>query len=430
MTLLQRDRACIWHPFEHQKTEVPPIVVQRAKGAYVFDENGRAYLDLVSSWWVNVHGHAHPLIAEAIYQQAMILEHVMFSGFTHEPAVALAESLSEYLPRALRRFFYSDNGSTAVEAALKMAVQYWENQGEARHLFLSFDGGYHGDTFGAMSVGATSGYHEPFRSLLFDVLTFPFAETWIGDVELSMKEASSLKRLDELLSAHGPRIAALIIEPLIQGASGMRMCRVEFIEAVVRCVQAHGILVIFDEVMTGFGRTGTLFAVNQLTVVPDFLCLSKALTGGFLPLAVTVTTEDIYRVFLAENARYAFSHGHTYTANPIACRAALTSLSLFTPAVFQVIQDIYDVHLKGLLRLSQHPSVIQTRAMGIVAAFEVKTTAPDVLNAFLKAKFLEQGLILRPLANRVYLLPPYCVPNEVLSNAYDVIANILERNLK
>jgi adenosylmethionine---8-amino-7-oxononanoate aminotransferase len=426
MTLLQRDKACIWHPFEHQKTEVPPIVVQRAEGAYVFDEAERAYLDLVSSWWVNPHGHAHPVIAKAIYEQALTLEHVMFSGFTHEPAVLLAESLSARLPQALGRFFYSDNGSTAVEVALKMAFQYWMNQGEHRHLFLSFEGAYHGDTFGAMSVGRTSGYHDPFRSLLFEVLTIPFADTWEGDLSVESKENASLIKLDELLSQHAHQISALIVEPLIQGAAGMRMCRPEFIEAVVHRVQSHGILVIFDEVMTGFGRTGTLFALDQLRVVPDFLCLSKALSGGFLPLALTVTKEDIYRVFLAANARYTFSHGHSYTANALACRAALASLQLFTPEVFQSIDAIHSAHRIGLSRCMMHPAVMHTRTMGAIAAFEVKTNSLDQLNAFLKQKFLEQGLIIRPLANTIYFLPPYCVTEDALLGAYEKVLYILD----
>lgn len=425
MSLLERDRQCIWHPFEHQKTEVPPIVVQRAEGAYLFDTAGEAYLDLVSSWWVNVHGHAHPVIAKAIYEQALTLEHVMFSGFTHEPAVALAEALAAHLPKSLHRFFYSDNGSTAVEIALKMAVQYWDNLEEKRHLFLSFEGAYHGDTFGAMSVGATSGYHEPFQPLLFKVLTFPFADTWFDDDTLVTKEAASLAQLDALLSEYAPKIAALIVEPLIQGASGMRMCRPEFLKAVVERVQAFGILVIFDEVMTGFGRTGQLFALNQLDVAPDFLCLSKALTGGFLPLALTVTRDDIYRVFLSAKARYAFSHGHTYTANPIACRAALASLSLFTPDVFRQMDAIHAIHRQSLKRLSLIPHVRNIRSMGVVAAFEIESSAPDALNAYLKTQFLKQGLVLRPLSNTVYLLPPYCLTEEILLEAYEKIETVI-----
>lgn len=425
MNLLQRDKEWIWHPFEHQKTEVPPIVVQRAEGAYLFDPNGKAYLDLVSSWWVNVHGHGHPVIAKAIYEQALNLEHVMFSGFTHEPAVALAEALGQHLPKSLHRFFYSDNGSTAVEIALKMAVQYWDNLGESRHLFLSFEGAYHGDTFGAMSVGATSGYHDPFEPLLFKVLTFPFADTWMHDDALSTKEEYALKRLDELLSENASKIAALIVEPLIQGASGMRMCRPEFLTAVVERVRKFGILVIFDEVMTGFGRTGHLFALNQVKVTPDFLCLSKALTGGFLPLALTVTRDEIYRVFLSAKARYAFSHGHTYTANPIACRAALTSLSLFTSDVFLQIKKIHEIHCQHLVRLQRFPHVMRIRSMGIVAAFEIKTEHTDMLNANLKKRFLEQQLVLRPLANTVYLLPPYCLKEDELIEAYQKIEDII-----
>lgn len=296
MSIIERDQALVWHPFAHRKTAALPIAIQRGVGSYVYDEEGKRYLDLISSWWVNLHGHAHPEIARAIYEQACTLEHIIFSGFTHEPAVMLAEQLKALLPTPLSRFFYADNGSTAVEAALKMAAQYWYNQGQVeRTLFLSFSGGYHGDTFGAMSVGAESGFHEPFKSWMFEVLSIPFPDTWQGDDALLQKEEETLCQLQTHLTQHGHRIAALILEPLVQGASGMRMCRPQLIERVVACVRAYGILVIFDEVMTGFGRTGTLFALNQLNVVPDFLCLSKGLTGGFLPLSLTVTHDEVYQ---------------------------------------------------------------------------------------------------------------------------------------
>lgn len=301
MTLSERDRKCIWHPFTQERTAPLPIAIEKAVGSYLYDEKGAAYLDLISSWWVNLHGHGHPDIAKAIYDQARQLEHVIFARFTHEPAVSLCEKLQALLPQKLSRFFFSDNGSTAVEVALKMACQYWSNKGfPEKTLFLSFEGGYHGDTFGSMSVG-TSAFHRPFSKLCFPTLTLPFPATWEGDQEVEAKENHALNVLEDLLKTNGSQISALILEPLIQGVSGMRVCTPEFMKKVVDRVRAAGILVIFDEVMTGFGRTGTHFALEQTKVVPDFLCLSKGLTGGFLPLALTVTTEDVYEAFLSDH---------------------------------------------------------------------------------------------------------------------------------
>jgi len=428
VNLVERDRALIWHPFDHQKTEMPPIAITRGLGSYVYDEQNNRYLDLASSWWVNLHGHAHPEIASAIYEQAKTLEHVMFAGFTHEPAVALAENLSARLPFSLSRFFYSDNGSTAVESALKMAAQYWHNQKiDNRTLFLSFQGGYHGDTFGAMSVGVESGFHEPFRPFLFDVLPVPFPDTWIGDDAICQKEEKALAVLNHHLAQHGEHIAAFILEPLIQGASGMRMCRPSFVNQVVNRVRERGILVIFDEVMTGFGRTGTLFALDQLDVVPDFLCLSKGITGGFLPLGLTVTSDDIYHVFLQHTARYAFSHGHSYTANPLACAAAIASLRLLCrEETKNSWSALHDAHQKGLSVLQTRcGQVVNPRCLGSIGAFEVKTTQPDVLNAYLKQAFLSAGLLIRPLGNSIHLLPPYSTTAEELNHAYILIGDIL-----
>lgn len=428
MNLVERDRAVIWHPFDHRKTEMPPIAITRGLGSYVYDEHGERYLDLASSWWVNLHGHAHPEIAQAIYEQAKTLEHVMFSGFTHEPAVILAEQLNALLPESLARFFYSDNGSTAVESSLKMAAQYWSNQKQKdRTLFLSFTGGYHGDTFGAMSVGVESGYHDPFKPFLFEVLHVPFPDTWEGDAAVHQKERDALAALDECLLQYGEQIAAMILEPLVQGAMGMRMCRPEFVNRVVNRLREYGILVIFDEVMTGFGRTGTAFALDKLDVVPDFLCLSKGMTGGFLPLGLTVTTDTIYETFMNHTSRYSFSHGHTYTANPLACVAAITSLRLLcrdeTKKSWMLLNEAHQAGLQSLTVRSR--LVEKTRCLGTIGAFEVKTRQPDVLNAFLKVAFLKQGLLIRPLANSIHLLPPYSTTAEELKQAYTIIGDIL-----
>ncbi|WP_265021569.1 adenosylmethionine--8-amino-7-oxononanoate transaminase [Wolbachia endosymbiont (group A) of Icerya purchasi] len=422
MNLSKRDRKIIWHPFTQEKVAKLPIAIKKAHGSYLYDENGKAYLDLISSWWVNLHGHAHPKIAQAIYEQSMTLEHVIFAGFTHEPAVTLCEKLKTLLPDKLSRFFFSDNGSTAVEVALKMAYQYWWNQGNReRTTFLSFEGGYHGDTFGAMSVGVKSGFHDAFSNLLFSVLTIPFPETWDEDEEIENKEEHSLKVLEGHLRAGSHKIAALILEPLVQGASGMRMCRPEFVRKVVNLVRRHGILIICDEVMTGFGRTGTYFAFEQTQIIPDFLCISKGLTGGFLPLALTITTEEVYSAFLSEHFTKAFVHGHSYTANPLGCAAAIASLdSLVKHDTMESIKRIHSIHKKELVNLSEAcKNVERARVTGTIAAFDVHDAQT------LKIKFLEQGLLIRPLGNSVYLLPPYSISTFELEEAYNKIRNIL-----
>lgn len=428
MNLSERDKAIIWHPFTQEKTATPVLPVQRAQGSYVYDEHQKPYLDLISSWWVNLHGHAHPEIARAIYDQACTLEHILFAGFTHEPAVQLCELLKTILPKPLTRFFFSDNGSTCVEVALKMASQYWHNQGrQTKTLFLSFEGGYHGDTFGAMSVGAHSGYHDPYKSLLFKVLSIPFPATWEGDEDIDAKEREALACLEQHLLEHADDIAAIILEPLMQGASGMRMCRPTFVKAVVERVRQAGILVIFDEVMTGFGRTGTSFALEQTGLAPDFLCVSKGITGGFLPLALTITTDEIHNAFLSDHWHQAFAHGHSYTANPIACAAAVASFNILCrDETQQAIQAINEAHRDGLNNLKNKcPNINKIRRLGTIAAFDVIGQAPELLNPILKQTFLQQGLLIRPLGNTVYLLPPYSTTPAELRHAYEVIGTCI-----
>lgn len=425
-TLTNRDKNIIWHPFTQEKTAREVIAITSAKGSYIYDENHKSYLDLISSWWVNLHGHAHPDIAKSIYEQALQLEHIIFAGFTHTPAVELCENIKEILPSELKRCFFSDNGSTAVEVALKMAYQYWHNQGhKQKTLFLSFDGGYHGDTFGAMAVGHKSGFHNVFADFCFKVLTIPYPATWDGDLTVELNEEQAIAVLDAHLQHHGDKIAAMIIEPLVQGASGMRMCRAEFIKKVVARVRKAGILVIFDEIMTGFGRTGNYFALSQLGLSPDMLCLSKGITGGFLPLALTVTTDAIYNAFLSDKWHHAFAHGHSYTANPLACAAAIASLKLLKHDDCQCrIKAIQKAHQKGIANLKNQCSNIEhTRICGTISAFEIKNAKH--LNAELKLLFLQNGLLLRPLGNTVYLLPPYSVTPEELEVAYQKIAQVI-----
>lgn len=401
--------------------------IKRAQGSYLIDEQDNEYLDLVSSWWVNIHGHAQPQIARAIYQQCLTLEHVIFARFTHEPAVQLCENLRTLLPDQLRRFFFSDNGSTSVEVALKMAYQYWKNVGKEKKLFLSFVGGYHGDTVGCMSVGQQSHFHDPFKGLCFDVLFVPYADTWPGDTSVVEKEEQAIKVMSKHLAECGDRIAALIVEPLLQGAAGMRMCRPQFIAAVVQLAREHQILVIFDEVAVGFGRTGTNFAHEQVGVVPDFLCLSKGITGGFLPLAITVTTERVYGAFLGDSYDKTFLHGHSYTANPVGCAAAIASLELLrSQRTQQSIRDIRDVHNEQIFDLQKEFSYVKhARTVGTVAAFELEL---DNLQLFAD-KCRSKGIIIRPLGKTVYMMPPYCVTRNELERAYTVIRTCIEEML-
>lgn len=424
MTLAQRDKSIIWHPFTQHHTAPDVIPIVKGEGAYVYDETGKSYLDLISSWWVNLHGHGHPKIAKSIYDQALKLEHVIFAGFTHEPAVTLCEGLQQVLPPSLNRFFFSDNGSTAIEVALKMAYQYWWNKGERqRTLFLSFDEAYHGDTFGAMAVGKKSGFHTAFEDLFFQVLTLPYPETWQDDVDRDAKENEALSALESHLVKSADHIAAFIAEPLVQGAAGMRMCRPEFIQQVIDKVRAHGILIIFDEVMTGFGRTGTTFALEQVNRTPDFLCVSKGITGGFLPLSLTITSDKIYQAFLSDQWDKAFAHGHSYTANPLACAAATTSLQLLTSPDCQAnITAMIKAHKDGLILLKEScPHLSRFRQQGTIAAFDLSQPATPAL----RQKFLDHGLLIRPLSKTVYLLPPYCVDAAELRNVYVQLRDIL-----
>lgn len=420
--LLRLDAAHVWHPFTQAATAPAPLAIERGEGPYLITASGERLLDLISSWWVNLHGHAHPQIAAAIARQAATLEQVIFAGFTHTPAVTLAARLAERLPPGLSRIFYSDNGSTAVEAALKIALQAWHNRGEpGRRRILALEGGYHGDTFGAMSAGRTSGFYAPFADKLFDVTFLPYPATWAGDVDVEVKEAQVLAALDRVLDEQGSETAAILLEPLLQGSAGMRLCRPAFLGEVVRRVRARGILVIFDEVMTGFFRTGRMWAADHLTGGPDLMCLSKGLTGGFVPLGVTACTGELYEAFRGETFDRAFAHGHSYTANPLACAAALASLELLETARTRAnIARIGETHARWEPELNAHPNLEHARGLGTVAAVNLRGAGGYGGNTSLRLRafFLERGLLLRPLGNVLYLLPPYCVEDEHLDAAY------------
>ncbi|MBF0613149.1 MAG: adenosylmethionine--8-amino-7-oxononanoate transaminase [Magnetococcales bacterium] len=425
------DRQHVWHPYTQEMTAPSPVPISHAQGATLHGMDGRDYLDLISSWWVTTHGHGHPVIAQAIAQQASQLEQVIFAGFTHEPAVRLASELVKRLPPGLSRVFYSDNGSTAVEAALKMACQYWLNQGQQRTRIVVCQGGYHGDTVGAMSMGRSSGFFDAYESLLFQVDTIPFPATWMGDDRVEEKEAAALKALDDYIDQHAGECMALLVEPLVQGAAGLRMCRREFLQGVAQRLKQAGILLIFDEVMTGFGRTGSLFACQKAEVTPDIICLAKGLTAGFLPVSATVCRQEIYQAFLGETFEKAFSHGHSFTANPIGCAAGVASLQLFeTENTLQRIAAIEAIHTRRLTELSTHPRLCRPRITGSIAAFELfqaETGYDSGVVRRMKEFFLQRGMLMRPLGGVIYLLPPYCITAEELNRAWDAVAESLDQ---
>ncbi len=417
------DRRHIWHPFTQHGSEKNPIVIKGAKGIVLYDEQGREILDLISSWWTCTHGHAHPKLNKALLDQAERMAHIMFAGFTHPPAAMLAKALADKLPGELNRVFFSDDGSTAVEVALKLAYQYWKNKGEIdRKLFIAFEGGYHGDTLGAMSVGRGSGYFTLFNDLMCAVQSVPYAETWHGDDDVRSRESKALNLLKQNLRQERGRIAALIIEPLMQGASGMRFCRPEFVQAVVTFAREEGILVIFDEVATGFGRTGTMFASEQIAAKPDIICLAKGLTAGYMPMSVTVARDALFEAFLGDGFDKALAHGHSFTANPLACAVAGQSLALFDEEnTFDRIRAIEKQHRARLAELEAHPYLTRPRVLGTILACDLASGSDEYksqesLN--LKDWYLSKGLNIRPLGQTLYLMPPYCITDDELERAY------------
>jgi len=420
MNWSQRDQAVIWHPFTQAQTAAEPIAIVRAEGIWLYAEDGKRYLDGTSSWWVNAHGHAHSYIAEQIFKQASTLEHIIFAGFTHEPAILLAEKLIRLLPGEQARIFYSDNGSTSVEVALKMALQYHHNRGQNRRKIISFTNAYHGDTFGAMSVGARNAFNAPFEPLLFEVLSIHPPEKG--------QEESCLAHMEKLLADE--QIAAFIFEPLVQGANGMRMHDSETLGHLIELCRSKGVITIADEVFTGFYRTGKRFACNHLSVQPDIMCLSKTLTGGTLPLGVTAAPEFIYEAFLSDDKYKTFFHGHSFTANPIACRAALASLELFdNPACLENIQRIVEAHAQFADEIKGNQSIEEIRILGTILAIELKTVDErgymNPISEQITKHFLNNGIYLRPLGNVIYCTPPYIINEKELQLIYDAIRQFL-----
>jgi adenosylmethionine---8-amino-7-oxononanoate aminotransferase len=422
MSLSKRDRKVIWHPYTQMMDAKPPIAIVKGEGAYLYDENEELYIDAISSWWVNLHGHSHPYITQKVSEQLQKLEHVIFAGFTHEPAIQLAEELLKVLPTNQSRIFYSDNGSTAVEVALKMSLQYWQNKGIKKSKIIAFNNAYHGDTFGAMSVSSRTAFTDPFRDLLFEVL---FIEPPVpGNEEIS------LNQLKELIEEEGENIASFIFEPLVMGAAGMLMYEGEGLDELIALCRKRNILIIADEVMTGFGRTGNLFAVDYLSQKPDVICLSKGLTGGTMALGVTSCTEDIYNAFLSDDKSKTFFHGHSFTANPLACAAAIASLELLMEESCQeAIGDIFESHKKFSQDIDDFPAVKEIRITGTIMAIELKTGEKggyfSSVRDFIYDYFIKKGIILRPLGNVLYILPPYCISKDDLQYIYKTIVEFL-----
>lgn len=415
--ILDLTRRYVWRPYTQEACTPDPLIAVGGQGAYVHTQDGQRILDLMSSWWVNLHGHANPVIAKAVADQAAQLEQVIFAEFTHAPAARLAARLANLLPGDLNRVFYSDDGSTAVEVALKMALQFFENQGQTKRTrFLAFEAAYHGDTVGAMSVGRSSGYFRAWENMLFPVDMLPFPETWIGDDQVEAKEAAALDALEKALSDD---IAAVIIEPLIQGAGGMRMCRPEFLTTMAERIKAAGAMLVYDEVMTGFGRTGTPFACLKAGVTPDFICLSKGITGGFLPMAATIAREEIYQGFLDASVSRAFLHGHSYTANPLGCAAGLASLDLLMSDDCQArLRCIEDIHRRRITAVAG----TRPRVTGTVAAIDIGQGGyAAAIGPKLKTFFRDRGMLLRPLGSVAYFLPPYCIAEDDLHRAWDAL---------
>ncbi|MCE3074471.1 adenosylmethionine--8-amino-7-oxononanoate transaminase [Chryseobacterium gwangjuense] len=422
MNLQQRDRAVNWHPYTQMKTAEDAIPIVKGKGVYLFDHEGKQYIDAVSSWWVTLHGHAHPYIAQRVSEQLNTLEQVIFAGFTHEPAIQLSENLLQLLPDNQEKVFYSDNGSTAVEVALKMCIQFSYNQEKEKTKILAFKNAYHGDTFGAMSVSGRSVWTKPFGEMLFDVV---FIDTPTSD---------NLENLKSQIKEIADEVACFIYEPLVQGAAGMLMHKPEDLSELMKFCKEQNILLVQDEVFTGFGRTGKLFAADYLTEKPDIMCFSKGLTGGTMPMGITTSSNEIFNAFLSEDKYKTLFHGHSFTANPLACTAALASMELLLKKeTLESIHLISEKHQEFSQTLRQHPQVENVRQIGTILAWDFKTEHGtsyfNTIGKHFYKEFLNKGIIMRPLGNVMYLVPPYCITAEELDYIYQTILQVLATSL-
>lgn len=416
--LVERDLNTIWHPYTQMKTADKPIAIVKGEGVYLYTDKGEKIIDAVSSWWVNIHGHSHPYIAQKVFEQLQTLEHVIFAGFTHPQAVTLAENLLSIIPQNQAKIFFSDNGSTAVEVAIKMCLQFWNNKGQKRTKILAFNNAYHGDTFGAMAVSGRSAFTAPFDTLLFDV----------EFIDLPNEE--NISYLKSHISYLKSQLACFIFEPLIQGAGGMLMYKAKHLDELIEHCKNEQVLTIADEVMTGFGRTGKLFASGHLSQKADLMCFSKGLTGGTMPLGITSCTQEIYDAFLSDDKLKTLFHGHSFTANPVACAAANASFDiLMQPELQQNLDRISEKHAQFLAEIKDHKRVKNPRQCGTVVVLEWNIEGTSYFNTIrdtLYNHFLSKGIILRPLGNIIYIMPPYCISNQDLDYIYNEIKLALD----
>ena len=410
------DNQYLWHPYTQHKTAATPIAIVRGEGALLWDEDGKQYIDAIASWWVNPFGHSNMYIANAIYKQLTTLEHVLFGGFTHQPATMLAQRLMAILPDNQKKLFFSDNGSTAVEIAIKASLQYFYNQGVKRTKIIAFENGFHGDTFAAMAASGISFFTEAFRGSLIEVARIP--------VPTAGNEQTSFDALQQLVATG--EYAAFIFEPLVQGAAGMVMYAPEALDTMIAMCNDNQVFTIADEVMTGFGKTGKTFACDYLTTQPDMMCLSKALTGGTIPMAITTFTQQIFNGFYDDDVNKALFHGHTFTANPTGCAAALASLELLNTSEMQAnITRVNHRHLGFKSVIEKHPRVKTVRVLGVILALEITREGSEDYYGDFRNKlydfFISKGIIMRPVGNIVYILPPYIITDEHLDAIYETV---------
>lgn len=417
--LSERDKKHLWHPLTQHQTASPPIGIVKAVGALLWDEAGKSYIDGIASWYTAIYGHGNKKITKALSEQMKQLDFVMFSGFTHEPAVKLSEELIAILPKNQAKIFFNDNGSTAVEAAIKMALQYHHNRNDKRDTLIAFEDGFHGDTFGAMSASGLSSYNGPFEDFLLKVKRIP--------VPQNDNIAETISKLESIISSNN--CAAFVFEPLVQGAAGMKFHSAKGLDRLIEICQEKGILCIADEVMTGFGKTGRNFASDNLQNKPDILCLSKALTAGIFPLSITSCSQEVYNAFLSEEVSKGFFHAHTYSAHPLGCAAALAGLELLESSQIKERRNyIAKAHNSFVSKVSVHTKVDNARSMGVILAIDlnVKIERYGNLRDQLYNFFMERSVLLRPLGNTIYVLPPYVITNKQLQRIYEVIIELLD----
>lgn len=420
MKLTERDQKHLWHPLTHYNNHSSALGIVRAKGVYLYDEDGNRYIDAIASWYTAMYGHCHSYITKKVASQMRALDQVVFAGFTHEPAIQLSENLIKILPPNQQKLFFSDNGSTAVEVALKMAFQYHLNRGEKRNTLIAFEEGFHGDTFGAMSVSGLSVYNHPFEDFFLHVIRIPTPKGY--------NNREVLAKLYQIIDKN--RVAAFIYEPLVQGAAGMKMYDAQGLQQLLVACQKQGVLTIADEVMTGFGKTGRYFASDYLESKPDLMCLSKALTAGLLPMAITSCTQTIFDAFCDEDVSKSFFHAHTYTANPLACAAALAGIELLqSKAISENLKNIIQQHQAFQASIQKHPAVTSVRQLGVILAIDlhIETERYGKFRNQLFTYFMSKGIFLRPLGNTLYIVPPFISSRKHLQKIYNAIETILEK---